>query len=187
MTVRRVLIYPDERLREVAQAVETFDNELTAALVDMAETMYQYRGIGLAATQVGLNSRFLVMDTGDDSSCDPDSEFAFPAASGQPRLEAFINPVIVSSTGRSRSEEGCLSIPDYRETITRNVDIEVEGFNWQGKPARVRASGLRAVCLQHEIDHLDGVLFIDHLSRIKQTFFKKWFQRNQERLKQLSE
>jgi peptide deformylase len=128
----------------------------------MAETMYDAPGIGLAAPQVGSLIRVCVVDVGD-----PEDE------TGEVRrLYKLVNPTIVAKEGKEESEEGCLSIPSVRENVTRAEKIIVEALDENGKQLRLEADGLFAVCLQHEIDHLDGILFIDHLSRLKQQLIK---------------
>ncbi len=154
MPILDLVIYPDERLREVCKPVTEFDGTLKKLLDDMAETMYEAPGIGLAAPQVGVLKRVIVVDVGDSD--------------GQPpKLYRLVNPEIVAESGDTDSEEGCLSIPDIRETIGRFEEVTVEAFNEAGKPVRIEAEGMLAICLQHEIDHLNGVLFIDHLSKLR--------------------
>lgn len=161
MALREIVIYPDPRLREVAQPVTTFDANLHTLLSDMAETMYVSKGIGLAAPQVGVLQRVAVVDVSAEET----------------HLIELINPEIVSATGETPSEEGCLSIPDYRDVISRSKSVVVKAQNRKGEPFELQASGLLAICLQHEIDHLNGVLFIDKLSRLKKEMFKKWLKK----------
>lgn len=152
----------DPALREKAGEVEQVDDEIRRLAEDMFETMYAAEGIGLAAPQVGVNRRLFVMDIRD-----PDIE---------PR--ALINPVIVERSGSEGGEEGCLSLPGLVGEVERSASIVVEALDLQGEPIRIEASGLHARCIQHEIDHLDGVLFIDHLSPLKRRMligkWKKW-------------
>jgi peptide deformylase len=157
MALREIRIYPDEVLRQETKPVEDFSKDLHTLLDDMAETMYEANGVGLAAPQVGELLRLTVIDVSDE---------------GDTILE-FINPVITKKDGKVPSEEGCLSIPGYRDTISRAGIVTVEAVNRHGEPFVTEADGLLAICLQHEIDHLDGVLFIDHLSRLKRDAFKK--------------
>lgn len=152
----------DPALREKAGEVEQVGDEIRRLAEDMFETMYAAEGIGLAAPQVGVNRRLFVMDTRD-----PEIE---------PR--ALINPVIIERSGSERGEEGCLSLPGLVGEVERSASIVVEALDLQGEPIRIEASGLHARCIQHEIDHLDGVLFIDHLSPLKRRMligkWKKW-------------
>ena len=157
MAKREIRIYPDDVLRQETIHVTEFAKGLHTLLDDMKETMYSAHGIGLAAPQIGELLRVTVIDVSED---------------GDDPLE-FINPIITTKDGTVPSEEGCLSIPDFRETITRAEWITVDAQNRHGESFQVEADGLLAICLQHEIDHLDGVLFIDHLSRLKREIFKK--------------
>lgn len=162
MAIREIKIYPDPILREKSVAVSQFDSELTALLDDMRDTMYQADGIGLAAPQIGVLKRVIVVDlSGNNSSY----------------LE-LINPTIATASGAIPSEEGCLSIPDYRDTISRSETVEVQAVNRHGEPITIAGDGLLGRCLQHEIDHLNGVLFIDHLSRLKRELFHRWLRKN---------
>lgn len=153
--------YPDEVLRVECAPVEAFDSELKALVENMLETMYEAQGIGLAAPQIGVTQRLTVIDVSAD----------------EPDPLVFVNPVITAQEGKVSSEEGCLSIPEYRETVKRNESVVVDAFDEKGEPFTVEADGLLAICLQHEIDHLNGVLFVDHLSRLKRELFKKWFKK----------
>ncbi len=144
------------------ERVDTIDTSIHTLLDDMAETMYDARGIGLAAPQVGILKRVCVIDVSE---------------SRRERLD-FINPEIISSQGKVSSEEGCLSIPDYRETIFRKEKISVRALDRTGAAFELEADGLLAICIQHELDHLDGVLFVDHLSRLKRELFKRWAKRH---------
>ena len=160
MAIRDIVLYPDARLREVCDPVTEVTHEVLELLDDMAETMYQAPGIGLAAPQVGSRHRALVVDVGD------------PENGETGRLYKLINPEIVSHEGSCDSEEGCLSIPGLRETITRAETVVVTALSPEGEELKIEADGILAICLQHEIDHLDGVLFIDHLSRLKRELVK---------------
>ena len=166
MTTLPIKIFPDPILRETAATVSTFDKQLRTFVDSMIETMYDSRGIGLAAPQVGISKRICVVDVSEE---------------GDTPLH-FINPVIESRTGTTPSEEGCLSIPGYRETIKRSEKIAIKAVDVEGKPIELTADGLLAICLQHEIDHLNGVLFIDHLSRLKRQMFKKWLAKQEDEL-----
>jgi peptide deformylase len=157
MAVRPVLLYPDPRLRLKAEEVTRFGPELRRLAEDMLETMYAQGGIGLAATQIGARERLLVVDVSEERR------------DGR----AFVNPVIVEREGRITSEEGCLSIPDVRDRVERAARVRVTACDLHGKPFTVEADGLLAVCLQHEIDHLEGRLFIDLLSLPKRERLRK--------------
>ena len=165
MAILPIAIYPDSVLREETSLVDSFGPDLHELLDDMAETMYDARGIGLAAPQISVNKRITVIDV----------------SSERDKVMEFINPVITSSEGSQSSEEGCLSIPDYLDTITRYERVSVRAQDRHGEEFTVEAEGLLALCLQHEIDHLNGVLFVDHLSRIKRTLFKKWAKKHLKR------
>ena len=154
MAIRPILLHPDPRLKAAAKPVETIDDGLRRLARDMLETMYDAPGIGLAAPQVGVGSRLVVMDCakGDEP----------------PRPLVLINPAVAwASEERAPHEEGCLSIPDHFAEVTRPVAVEVTWTDLEGAPRRERFEELWAVCVQHEIDHLDGRLFIDHLGPIK--------------------
>jgi peptide deformylase len=157
MAVRPVLLYPDPRLRLKAEEVTRFGPELRRLADDMLETMYAQGGIGLAATQIGARERLLVVDVSEERRVG----------------RVFVNPVIVEREGRVMSEEGCLSIPDVRERVERAARVRVAARDLHGDPFTVEADGLLAVCLQHEIDHLEGRLFIDLLSLPKRERLRK--------------
>ncbi|THV23912.1 peptide deformylase [Peteryoungia ipomoeae] len=162
MTIKPLIILPDPLLRQVSQPVERVDSELNQLVDDMLETMYEAPGIGLAAIQVGVPRRLLVIDV---------------AKEGEDRQPlVFINPeIITSSDERSVYEEGCLSIPDYYAEVERPASISVKSIDRHGKEQVTDADGILATCLQHEIDHLNGVLFIDHISRLKREMVIKRF------------
>ena len=151
MATLDILQYPDERLRHVAQPVATVDERIAALVDDMLETMYAAPGIGLAATQVGVDERICVIDVSESKD--------------EPHV--FINPEITAREGSEESEEGCLSIPGVYEKVRRAERVGVRALGRDGEPFELEADGLLAVCVQHEIDHLDGRLFIDHLSMLK--------------------
>ncbi|MCB0319789.1 MAG: peptide deformylase [Bdellovibrionales bacterium] len=161
MTLLPIFKYPEEVLRQECEEVTDFDKSLCELLDNMAETMYEAQGIGLAAPQIGVTKQVTVIDV----------------SSEEPLLIEFINPTIVAEEGATSSEEGCLSIPEYRESVKRSENIVVEAFDRTGKPFRMDADGLLSICLQHEIDHLHGILFIDHLSRLKREMFKRWYKK----------
>lgn len=154
MTIKPLIILPDPILRQVSSPIETIDSEVKKLADDMLETMYDAPGIGLAAIQIGIARRMLVLDVSKDGE------------DKQPLV--FINPEIVAATdARSVYEEGCLSIPDYYAEVERPAGITVKHLDRNGKEQLTQADGLLATCLQHEIDHLNGVLFIDHISKLK--------------------
>ena len=151
-----ILHYPDPRLYTVAKPVQTVDARIRRLIDDMKETMYAAPGIGLAATQVNVHERLLVMDiseTRDD-------------------FRVFINPEIISQTGRAENEEGCLSVPGVYDKVTRAERVNVRALDRDGKPFELKAEGLLAVCIQHEMDHLLGKVFVDYLSPLKRNRIK---------------
>ena len=154
MALREILVVPHPVLKQVSKSVETVDDELRALMDDMLETMYAAPGIGLAAIQIGVPKRVIVMD------------LAREGEEKQPRH--FVNPQIVWRSEETQGyEEGCLSVPDYFDEVQRPARVRLRYLNYQGEQIEEDAEGLYAVCIQHEMDHLDGVLFIDHLSRLK--------------------
>lgn len=157
MAIRDILHYPDPRLRNRAQPVERFDDDIRALVDDLFETMYQAPGIGLAATQVNVAKRVLVVDVSEDNS--------------QPLC--LINPEILEVFGQEKMDEGCLSVPGIFETVSRAERVRVRALNRNGELFEQEADGLLAVCIQHEIDHLDGKLFVDYLSTLKRQRIRK--------------
>ncbi len=157
MSLRDVLIYPDDRLREIAEPVDSFEPALSELVADMFETMYEERGIGLAATQIDQHRRLFVTDVSEDRS----------------GALAFVNPEILERVGEVESEEGCLSIPGVNEIIRRAERIRVRAQDEKGKTFEQEIDGLLAICIQHELDHLEGRLFIDYLSPLKQQRIRK--------------
>ena len=154
MALREILLVPHPVLKQVSKPVETVDDELRALMDDMLETMYAAPGIGLAAIQIGVPKRMLVMDLDQKDG------------GRKPRL--FINPKVVwASEELAKMEEGCLSVPEVWEDVERPARITAEYLDRDGALQTLEADGLLATCLQHEIDHLNGVLFIDHISRLK--------------------
>jgi peptide deformylase len=151
MAILDVLRFPDERLRTVASPVEQVDASIKQLVEDMFETMKDEKGIGLAATQVNVHKRVVVMDVSENQD--------------EPRV--FINPIIVQMDGKTISEEGCLSVPNNYAKVERAEHIVVEALDKDGKPFKLEADGLLAVCIQHELDHLQGKLFVDYLSPLK--------------------
>lgn len=171
-TILEILKYPDPRLRKKADPVTSVTPELVQLAKDMLETMYQSRGIGLAAPQVGQSVRLLVTDTRprEGGRYEVEDMTELEKAVEQPFV--IFNPVITKKEGRTTFDEGCLSVPGYYETVERYDYIEVEGLNLQGEKFVTKVDGLLAICIQHEIDHLDGKLFIDRLSTIKSNRIK---------------
>ena len=164
MAVRDILIIPDKRLRLKSEAVQTVDKPLRALIEDMFETMYAAPGIGLAAIQVGVPKRVVTMDLAKKD--DP------------PERRVFINPEVISASAETATyEEGCLSIPEYYEEVSRPAKVKVKYLDLDGKAREIEADGLLATCLQHEIDHLNGVLFIDHISKLKRDMVLKKFKK----------
>jgi peptide deformylase len=154
MGLRDIIIVPDKRLRLISEPVPAVDAEVRRLVEDMFETMYHAPGIGLAAIQVGVPRRIITLDLAKDG--DPK----------EPRV--IINPEILwRSDEKATYEEGCLSIPEYYEEVERPAQVKVRFLDLEGTPHEVEANGLLSTCLQHEIDHLNGVLFIDHISRLK--------------------
>jgi len=146
-----ILRFPDPRLRKLALPVETVDDRIRTLVGDMLETMYAAPGIGLAATQVNVQKRIVVMDVSETKD--------------QPLV--FINPTLLEKEGESELEEGCLSVPGFYEAVKRAARVRVSALDRDGDPFELDASGLLAVCIQHEMDHLDGKLFVDYLSALK--------------------
>jgi peptide deformylase len=158
MALREILTVPDPLLKKVSTPVETVDDELRALMDDMLETMYAAPGIGLAAIQIGVPKRVIVMDI---SPRENDGE-------GEREPRYFVNPEILwRSEETVPYEEGCLSIPDIYDEVERPAKVRLRYLNYQGEQIEEEAEGIYAVCIQHEMDHLEGVLFIDHLSRLK--------------------
>ena len=152
-----ILKYPDKRLRTIAKPVVSVDETIRQHVKDMFETMYEAPGIGLAATQVNFHQRIIVIDISDQCN----------------EPICLINPEVIEKSGEIQWEEGCLSVPDYYENIIRANDIKVQALNQHGETFELEASEMLSVCIQHEIDHLDGILFVDHLSKLKQKRLKK--------------
>ncbi|MGO6938278.1 peptide deformylase [Rhizobium johnstonii] len=162
MTIKPLIILPDLVLRQLSKPIERVDSDLQRLADDMLETMYDAPGIGLAAIQIGVPRRMLVIDISREGE--------------EKQPQVFINPEIVkSSDERSLYEEGCLSIPDYYAEVERPAVVSVKYLDRNGKEQTVEADGLLATCLQHEIDHLNGVLFIDYISRLKREMVIKKF------------
>ena len=164
MSIKPLIILPDPLLRVVSKPLERVDAPLRQLADDMLETMYDAPGIGLAAIQIGEPLRMLVIDLAKEEE--------------EPAPHVIINPeVLERSDGRSVYEEGCLSIPDYYAEVERPATVRVKYLDRDGKEREMQAQGLMATCLQHEIDHLDGVLFIDHISKLKRDMVVKKFRK----------
>ena len=154
MALLPILSYPDPRLRTIAQPVKKVDDEIKTLIKDMLETMYDAKGIGLAATQVDRHIQLIVMDLSENGDA--------------PRV--FINPKVTPLVEDKKPyEEGCLSVPDVYDNVERPTKVRIEAIDGEGNEFTEEADGLLAVCIQHEMDHLNGVLFVDYLSRLKQT------------------
>ena len=177
MAIRTILEVPDPRLREISRPVTTVDADVRALVADMFETMYEAPGIGLAAIQVGVPSRILVIDLQE-----PESEEEGAPVVRDPRV--FINPEIVSHADEEQPyTEGCLSVPDQYAEVDRPVSIRAKWLDLDGVAHDERIEGLLAVCLQHEMDHLEGILFIDHLSRLKRDMILRKLAKQRKELK----
>lgn len=161
--IMKIHTFPDPVLREKCEIVKNVDDALLALVHGMGEVMYAAPGIGLAANQVGCLQRLLVYDL-------------TPRLDGR-RLSVLINPEIVQAEGEIVYDEACLSVIDYSAEVKRHAKVKVRGYDQNEKPVEIEAEGLLAVCLQHEIDHLDGKLFIDHISSLKRTLYKKRIQK----------
>ncbi len=151
MALLPILRYPDPRLHKRALPVAVVDDSIRQLVKDMAETMYEAPGIGLAATQVDVHKRVVVIDVSEDKS----------------ELRAFINAEIIERSGEQTCEEGCLSVPGIYEKVTRAERVRVKALDERGEPFELEADGLLAVCIQHELDHLDGKVFVEYLSTLK--------------------
>jgi peptide deformylase len=151
MALLTILEYPDPRLRRIAAPVAAVTPEIQKLVRDMAETMYAAPGIGLAATQVDVHKRVIVMDLSETRD----------------ELRVFINPEITAANGSAENEEGCLSVPGYYDRVNRAARVRVRALDERGEPFELLAEGLLAVCIQHEMDHLVGKVFVDHLSPLK--------------------
>jgi peptide deformylase len=166
MALLEILTYPDPRLAERSVPVEVVDDEVRTLIDDMFETMYAAEGVGLAAPQVGVTRRIIVVD------CAPRQEGEEGPLSPREPI-AIVNPEVTVKDGKVIWEEGCLSVPGYTDEVERAAAVTITGLDRDGNPLSIEADGLLAVCLQHEIDHLEGVLFVDRLSRLKQSMVKK--------------
>ncbi|KRH79402.1 peptide deformylase [Ferrovum sp. JA12] len=156
MALLQILHYPDERLHTIAKVVSKVDQRIKTLVQDMAETMRAAPGIGLAATQVNVHERVIVLDLSPE----------------QNQLQVFINPVIIQKEGEAINEEGCLSVPGIYDKVTRARKIKIQALNEMGESFELEAEGLLAVCIQHEMDHLEGKVFVEYLSLLKQNRIK---------------
>ncbi len=163
MTILNILHYPDEKLHKIARPVEDFGPDLQQLIEDMAETMYAAPGIGLAATQVDVHLRLLVMDLSEEKN----------------ELIVMANPHITHMDGEVRGEEGCLSVPGIYEEVTRAERVKVNAQDRHGQPLELEADGLLAICIQHEIDHLNGRVFVEKLSKLKLNRIVQKLKKNQ--------
>src|ERR1700674_3284901 len=152
MAIREILVYPDERLHTVAKKVEVVSADIRQLVDDMADTMYAAPGVGLAATQVDVHLRVIVIDESEDRA----------------DLKVFINPEIIEGTGTAECEEGCLSVPGIYDKVKRFAHIKVRALNREGESFMLEADELLAACIQHEMDHLEGKVFVEYLSQLKQ-------------------
>lgn len=170
MALLNILHYPDKRLHTVAKPVRAVDARIRQLVVDMTETMYQAPGVGLAATQVDVHERVVVIDVSEDKS----------------DLRVLINPEILSVSDEQKTyEEGCLSVPGVYDEVDRPARIRVRALNLQGETVEFEAEGLLAVCVQHELDHLNGKVFVQHLSMLKQTRLKAKLRKEQRELERV--
>ncbi|MGL5631673.1 MAG: peptide deformylase [Azovibrio sp.] len=156
MALLPILRFPDARLKKIAAPVKQIDDTITTLAANMAETMYEAPGIGLAATQVNVHLQVVVIDVSEERN----------------QLLTLINPRITARDGTQVYEEGCLSVPGIYDKVERAAEVTVEYLDLQGKPQSLSADGLLAVCIQHELDHLQGKVFVDHLSQVKQLRIK---------------
>ncbi|MBI5586886.1 MAG: peptide deformylase [Deltaproteobacteria bacterium] len=164
MLLLEILKYPDPFLKTKASEVKSVESEVKTLIASMIETMYLAKGIGLAAVQVGVAKRVIVLDVPDEN--------VEERQKGK-NLVALVNPVIVKAEGETKYEEGCLSVPGITADVMRASTVAVRALDREGSPIQIEATGLFAIALQHEIDHLDGVLFIDRLSRLKREIVKR--------------
>jgi peptide deformylase len=164
--IQKILTYPDPELKKKSVPVTVINDKLVELVRDMAETMYDAPGVGLAAPQIGVHQRVIVIDVaGKDEA---------------PDLIVAINPLIVHADGESYEEEGCLSVPKYSANVRRHARVVVRYLNLQGEEITRKADELLAIAFQHEIDHLDGILFVDHISPLKRDIFRRKYRRSLE-------
>ncbi len=165
--VRKILKYPEPVLRKMSEPVDRVDDEVRALMADLVDTMRHVGGVGLAAPQIGVNRRVVVIEIPEDEAGDK-----------KPQLIRLVNPEIVEARGTAKFEEGCLSIPGIKTNVRRNEVVVVSGLDEEGKDVRMEATGLLSIALQHEIDHLDGILFIDRVSSLKREFLLKRYRKH---------
>lgn len=163
MALLDILCFPDSRLRTVAKSVKQVNDQIRTIIDDMFETMYTAPGIGLAATQINVHQKIIVIDVSEDKN--------------QPLV--LINPMILERRGEAEGDEGCLSVPEYYESVERAEYVRVEALDRDGNQFELEAEGLLAVCIQHEMDHLEGKLFVDYLSKLKRSRIQKKFEKAQ--------
>ena len=163
MAILNILHYPDDRLYTVAKPVTVFDDRLQQLIIDMGETMYAAPGIGLAATQVNVHQRIVIIDISEEKNS----------------LMALINPEIIMMNGKTMWEEGCLSVPGIYEEVERAEQVKVRAFDAKGQVFELEADGLLAICIQHELDHLDGKVFVEKLSKLKLSRIIQKLKKNQ--------
>ena len=169
MAILDILVYPDSRLRTRAEPVDRLDPSIVKLIDDMAETMYAAPGIGLAATQVNVHKRVVVIDISETKD----------------RLQAFVNPVLVGSGDQIETDEGCLSVPGAIVPVSRFSEVHVTALDRSGQPFEINASGLLSICIQHEVDHLNGVLFIDYLSKLKKSMIIKKLKKQKQSIERI--
>jgi peptide deformylase len=166
MALLPILQYPDARLYTVAVPVTVVDDEIRFLIKDMSDTMYAAPGVGLAATQIDIHKRIIIIDISETRD----------------QLRVFINPQIIATSGMADCEEGCLSVPGIFEKVTRAERITVRALDARGKPFELEADGLLAVCIQHETDHLEGKVFVEYLSKLKQQRIRAKLRKRQQRV-----
>ena len=171
MTILNILRYPDPRLHKIAKPVTVFDARLKKLIKDMADTMYDAPGVGLAASQVDVHEQLLVIDTSDTHD----------------ELQVFINPEILWASAETKVyDEGCLSVPGVYDDVERPAQVRVRALDADGKPFEVSADGLLAVCIQHEIDHLKGKVFVEYLSPLKRNRIKMKMQKEEREMQRIA-
>jgi len=168
--IRTILTYPDPELKKKSAPVTVINDKTRELVRDMAETMYDAPGVGLAAPQIGVHQRIVIIDVSGKEE--------------EPELIIAINPVIIHAEGESYEEEGCLSVPKYAANVRRHLMVVVKALNLDGEELTYKSDGLLAVAFQHEIDHLDGILFIDHISPLKREIFRRKYRRLREELQE---
>ena len=174
MAIRQIRIWPDPALSEVAKPVKEVTDEIRQLIADMFETMYEANGVGLAATQIAVPHRVLIIDLDPSSEAPTNEDLAEELqAWGFSGSQEFINPIITDRQGSIIWEEGCLSIPGYTDKVKRAETITVKALNRQGEEFTLTCNGLYAVAIQHEIDHLDGKVFVEYISRLKRDVVKR--------------